>query len=61
VMTFQVDVFWVATPCSVVVVHQRFECPCCLFLQGEVLELLETKPRGRGKDMVMTVCYRAII
>jgi hypothetical protein len=29
-------VFWVMTPCSDVVGHQRFGGPCCLHLQGEV-------------------------
>jgi len=33
---FQVEVFWVVTPCSVVVVYQRFGGPCCLHLQGDV-------------------------
>jgi hypothetical protein len=32
---FQVDVFWVVTPSSVVVGYQRFGGPCCLHLQGE--------------------------
>jgi hypothetical protein len=32
----QVDVFWVLTPCSIVVGYQRFRSPCCLHLQGEV-------------------------
>jgi hypothetical protein len=33
---FQVEVFWVVTPCSfVVAVYQRFKGPCCLHLQGE--------------------------
>jgi hypothetical protein len=32
---FQVEVFWVVTPCSVVVGYQRFGVPCCLHLQGE--------------------------
>jgi hypothetical protein len=31
----QVEVFWVVTPCSVVVGRQRFETPCRLHLQGE--------------------------
>jgi hypothetical protein len=30
VMTFQVEVFLVVTPCSVVVGYQRFRGPCCL-------------------------------
>jgi len=28
----QVEVFWVVTPCSVVVGYQRFGEPCCLHL-----------------------------
>jgi len=28
----QVEVFWVVTPCSVVVGHQRFAGPCCVRL-----------------------------
>jgi hypothetical protein len=35
-MTFQVEVFWGVTQCSVVVGYQRFGAPCCLHLQGEV-------------------------
>jgi hypothetical protein len=30
---FQVQVFWIVTPCSVVVGYQRFGEPCCLHLQ----------------------------
>jgi len=33
---FQVKVFWVVTPCSVIVGYQHFRSPCCLHLQGEV-------------------------
>jgi hypothetical protein len=33
---FQVEVFWVMMPCSVVVGYQRFEGPCCVHLQGKV-------------------------
>jgi hypothetical protein len=33
---FQVEVFWVVTPCSVTVGCQRFRDPCCLYLQGEM-------------------------
>jgi len=33
---FQVKVFWVVTPCSVVVGYQCLRGPCCLHLQGEV-------------------------
>jgi len=32
----QVEVLWVAVPCSVVG-HKRFRGPCCLHLQGEVI------------------------
>jgi hypothetical protein len=32
---FQVEVFWVVTPCSVAVGYQPFSGPCCLHLQGE--------------------------
>jgi hypothetical protein len=37
----QVEVFWVVTPCSVVVGYQRFRGPCCLHLlvNGDSLEL----------------------
>jgi hypothetical protein len=31
---FQVKVFWVVTPCSVVVGYQCFRRPCCLHLQS---------------------------
>jgi hypothetical protein len=30
VFSFQIEVFWVVTPCSVVVGYQRFRGPCCL-------------------------------
>jgi hypothetical protein len=35
---FQVEVFWVVTPCSVVVGYQNFRSPWCLHLQGEVYD-----------------------
>jgi hypothetical protein len=35
-MMFQVEVFWVVTPCSIVVRYQHCRGPCCLHLQGEV-------------------------
>jgi len=31
---FQAEVFWVVTPCNVVVAYQRFRGPCCLRIQG---------------------------
>jgi hypothetical protein len=30
----QANVFWVVTPCSVVVGYRRFRDPCCLHLLG---------------------------
>jgi hypothetical protein len=33
---FIVKVFWVVTPCSIVVGYQHFRGPCCLHLQVEV-------------------------
>jgi len=35
-LIFQVEVFCVVTPCSIVVGYQRYKGPCCLYLQGEV-------------------------
>jgi hypothetical protein len=35
-MKFQVEVFWVVTPCNFVVGYQLFEGPNRLLLQGEV-------------------------
>jgi hypothetical protein len=35
VIKIQVVVFWVLTPCSVVVGYQHSRGPCCLHLQGE--------------------------
>jgi hypothetical protein len=32
---FHVEVFWVVTPCNVVLGYQRFGGPCCVHLQGE--------------------------
>jgi len=36
-MSFQVQVFWVVTPCSVEIEYIRFGGSCCLHLQGEAL------------------------
>jgi hypothetical protein len=33
---FQVEVFWVVTPCSVAVGYRHFIDPCYLHLQGEL-------------------------
>jgi hypothetical protein len=33
---FEIDVFWVVTPCGVVVGYQTFRGPCCLHFHGEV-------------------------
>jgi len=32
----KIKVFWVVTPCSVVVIHQRFRRPCSLHLEGDM-------------------------
>jgi hypothetical protein len=37
----QVEVFWVVTPCSVVVRYQCFRGTCNLHLQGEVARMAE--------------------
>jgi hypothetical protein len=37
VVIFQVEVFWVVTPCSVVVGYQLFSSPRCLHLQGSLV------------------------
>jgi hypothetical protein len=31
-----VEIFWILTPCNIVVGYQRFRCPCCLYLEGDV-------------------------
>jgi len=36
---FQVEVFSVVTPSTVVIEYQRFKSPCYLHLQGEALDL----------------------
>jgi hypothetical protein len=35
-MKIHVEVFWIVTPCGIVVGYQRFGGPCCLHLQGEM-------------------------
>jgi hypothetical protein len=35
VMMFQVEIFWVVTPCNVVVGYQCFRGPYCFYIQGE--------------------------
>jgi hypothetical protein len=34
---FQVEVFWVVTPCNVVGGYRRFRGPCCLHFQDGIL------------------------
>jgi len=36
VVKIQVDIFWVVTPCNVVVEYQHFRGPCCHHLHCEV-------------------------
>jgi hypothetical protein len=47
VMMIQVEVFWVVTPCSVVVGYQCFRGPCCL--QGEVTRMEKIRHRYRPR------------
>jgi len=42
---FQVEAFWVVTPCSVVVVYYHFGGPFCFHHQGEV------KSAGHNKEV----------
>jgi hypothetical protein len=37
IMNIHFQIFWVVTPCSVVVRYHCFGGPCCLHLQGEVV------------------------
>jgi len=46
-MMIQVEVFWVVTPCSVVVGYQCFRGPCCL--QGEVTRMEKIRHRYRPR------------
>jgi hypothetical protein len=41
-MTKKMAVFWVAAPCSLVEVYQRFRDPCCLHHQGTAARTSET-------------------
>jgi len=52
---FHVEVFWIVTPCSIVVGYQRFRGPCCLHPQGSMdlwnvgillLQYMVSQPRG---------------
>jgi hypothetical protein len=45
------QVFWIMTPCSVVVGYQRFGGPCCLHLQGKLYKSSHPiSSRGNGKQ-----------
>jgi hypothetical protein len=44
---FQIEIFRVVMPCSVVVLYRRFRGPFCLHLQGEVAGM-----GGNGVDIV---------
>jgi len=39
-LSFQVEVFWVSTPCSVAIGYHRSGWPCCLHLQGTLTPTL---------------------
>jgi len=49
-MEIQVEVFWVVTPCSVVVGYQRFSGPCCHHLHQPRGPRLEYKLHGSKDD-----------
>jgi len=44
-MKIQVELFWVVTPCSVVVRNRHFGGTCCLHVQGEVTASQPRRPR----------------
>jgi hypothetical protein len=76
VVTFQIDVLWVVTLCSVVVEYQHIRGPFCIHLEAEVAGVGETAQiqawtgRGpkvplanrkcRGNDMAATGCLVAV-
>jgi len=37
---FQVEIFWIVTPCSVVLGHQRFRGPCFITQKTSTWKLL---------------------
>jgi len=47
---FPFEVFWVVTPCSVVVGYQRFRGPCCLHIKG-VLSYHNTTRHHNPEDL----------
>jgi hypothetical protein len=47
---FQVEVFWVVTPCSVVVGHHCLRGPCCLHLQPETLVSYHSTTRHHNPE-----------
>jgi len=48
VVMFQVKVFWVVTPCGIVVGYQRFRGPYCLHLHLEDLRKCEITSLDRA-------------
>jgi hypothetical protein len=56
VVMFQVDIFWIVTPCSVVVGHLCFRDPCFLNVEGEVTRIgrndIETQT-GEGQQVLL--------
>jgi len=52
-VTFQVELFWVVTPCSVAEGYQRFGGPCCLQLHGE--EKAQSQLRRPRIEYILTI------
>jgi len=56
VVTFQVEVLWVAMPCSIVVGYQCFRGPCYPCLQGEMARMGKKQHRYRTGEGSRELC-----
>jgi hypothetical protein len=56
----QVEVFWVVTPCSVVVGYQRFGEVFCLHLQGE-LPVIHENPNLLHRENLRSQAVHVLI
>jgi len=54
---FQVEVFWVVTPCSVVVGYQRFRVPCFIHLQVEAFWVVTSCSVVIGYESFKAPCW----